>query len=254
MAGFGFASFGGDPFAEPEPVVAPVEGVRGRLAEIEETIARTCVKVGRDPKSVKLIGVTKLHTAEEIKPAVAAGLENLGENYVQEARQKATQIPGVKWHLIGHLQKNKVHLAVQLFQMIHTLDSVDLIRRVEERCHDRGQNLSGLIQVRLGGETSKNGVEPDKLIPLLDQLATQPLTRLKLVGLMAIPPEPQDPEDSRPHFKRLRELLEQVQAKSYPFWHGSELSMGMSADYVVAIEEGATLLRLGTAIFGPRTA
>lgn len=245
---FGFASFG-DPFVEPEPVVAPVDGVRGRLAEIKETIARTCVKVGRDPRSVRLIGVTKLHTAQEIKPAVEAGLEDLGENYVQEARQKATQIPGAKWHLIGHLQKNKVHLAVQLFQMIHTLDSIELIRRVEERCHERGQSLSGLIQIRLGGEVSKNGIEPEQLAPLLARVAENPPTRLKLVGLMTVPPPPENPEQSRPHFRRLRELLEQNQSS----FHGSELSMGMSADYVTAIEEGATLLRLGTAIFGPRT-
>ncbi|MEW6283796.1 MAG: YggS family pyridoxal phosphate-dependent enzyme [Candidatus Eremiobacterota bacterium] len=248
---FGLGGFG-DPFADALEV-PPLEGVRGRLAEIKEAIARTCVRAGRDPRSVRLVGVTKLQSVAEIKEAIDAGLEDLGENYVQEARQKAMQLPGAKWHLIGHLQKNKVHLAVQLFQMLHTLDSADLIQRVEQRCHERGQNLSGLIQVKLGGEPTKSGIQPGEIFRLLDQVSQSPPSRLKLVGLMAIPPQPQKPDDTRPYFRQLRSLLEQVQQRGYPFWAGAELSMGMSLDYLVAIEEGATLVRLGTAIFGPRS-
>ncbi|HXE72991.1 MAG TPA: YggS family pyridoxal phosphate-dependent enzyme [Candidatus Nitrosotenuis sp.] len=242
----------GDPFPEPATRAPEASAVAVRLARVREQIDRLCVKLGRDPGSVRLIGVTKGHPPEAIKAAIEAGLEDLGENYVQEARDKAARLPGVRWHLIGSLQRNKVNLAVDLFEAIHSLDSASLIMRVEKRCQERNRNLPGLIQVRLGGEETKHGVDPDQLFALLDALAAHPPTRLRLVGLMTIPPPGVDPEASRPHFRRLRGLLEEVRARGYPFWCGSELSMGMSDDYLVAIEEGATMIRLGRAIFGER--
>lgn len=219
---------------------------------MHEQIARCCVEAGREPAGVRVIGVTKSRTIDEVREAIEAGLEDLAENYVQDARERISQLPGARWHLVGHLQRNKVNLAVDLFEMIHSLDSLPLLRRLEKRCRQRGRHLPGLIQVRLGGEPTKHGVPPEGLFPLLDQLAQDPPLNLRLVGLMAIPPPPRDPEDSRPHFRRLRELLEAVRERGYPFWHGAELSMGMTDDYPVAIQEGATMIRLGRAIFGER--
>ena len=248
--GISFGGFG-DPFAEPAQ--GPERStVRTRIGQIREAIDRACVSMGRDPNSVKLLGVTKTLSPEQIRPAIEAGLEDLGESYVQEAREKAARLPGARWHLIGHLQRNKVNLAVDLFEMIHTLDSASLIRRLDRRCGERGRNLPGLIQVRLGDEETKHGVEPGDLFELLDDLREDPPRHLRLVGLMTIPPPGSEAEGSRPHFRRLRQLLEQVLEQDYPFWHGRELSMGMSDDYLVAVEEGSTIIRAGRAIFGER--
>lgn len=246
-------SFGGfgDPFAEPVSAPEPPT-VRTRLGQVREAVDRACVALGRDPNSVRLIGVTKTLSPEDIKPAIAAGLEDLGESYVQEAREKAARLPGVRWHLIGNLQRNKVNLAVDLFETIHSLDSASLIRRIDRRCGERGRNLPGLIQVRLGGEDTKSGVEPSEVFELLDELAPDPPKHLRLVGLMTIPPPSEDPSESRPYFQQLRRLLDEIVARGYPFWHGRELSMGMSDDYLVAVEEGATMIRVGRAIFGER--
>ncbi len=245
-----FSGFG-DPFADADQAPEP-STVRSRIGQIREAVDRACLAGGRDPNSVRLIGVTKTLSPEEVRPAIEAGLEDLGENYLQEARQKASRLPGARWHLIGHLQRNKVNLAVDLFETIHTLDSAPLIRRLDRRCGERGRNLPGLIQIRLGGEDTKHGVDPDELFDLLDELREDPPRFLRLVGLMTIPPPGPDPEASRPHFRYLRTLLERVLEQGYPFWHGRELSMGMSDDYLVAVEEGATMIRVGRAIFGER--
>ncbi len=246
-------SFGGfgDPFAETEQV-PETSTVRSRIGQIREAVDRACLLMGRDPNSVRLIGVTKTLPPDRVRPAIEAGLEDLGESYIQEAREKASRLPGVRWHLIGHLQRNKVNLAVDLFETIHTLDSASLIRRLDRRCGERGRNLPCLIQVRMGGEDTKYGVEPEELFDLLEELREDPPRFLRLVGLMTIPPPGSDPEASRPHFRHLRQLLEQILERGYPFWHGRELSMGMSDDYLVAVEEGATMIRAGRAIFGER--
>lgn len=245
-----FGSFG-DPFADP--VAAPeAPTVRSRIGQIREAVDRVCLATGRDPNSVRLLGVTKTLTPNQIRPALEAGLEDLGENYIQEAREKATRLPGARWHLIGHLQRNKVNLAVDLFETIHTLDSVSLIRRLDRRCTERGRNLPCLLQVRLGDEETKHGIDPDEVFSLLEELRSDAPRSLRLVGLMTIPPPGPDAEASRPHFRRLRRLLEAILERDYTFWHGRELSMGMSDDYLVAVEEGATMIRLGRAIFGER--
>ncbi len=247
MIDFSFAS----PQRQPNRAEPP--SLRTRLAEIREKIERICIEQGRDSGSVKVIGVTKTRTAEEIKAALEAGLDDLGENYIQEAREKASKLPGARWHMIGNLQSNKVNLAVDLFESIHSLHSLSLIRKLDKRCQARNRKLWGLLQVKLVEEKSKKGLSPPRVFELLDSLVDEPPEYLKLVGLMTIPPPVDDAEENRPHFRRLAELLEEIKERNYPFWAGSELSMGMSDDYLVAVEEGATMVRLGRILFGERT-
>lgn len=202
---------------------------------------------------MRLVAVTKTRTVEEIKLALDAGLEDLAENYIQEAREKARKLPGARWHMVGNLQKNKVNLAVDLFEVIHSLDSASLIRRVDKRCQDRHRRLTGLLQVNLSGEKTKHGLTRAEVFELLDDLAVDPPEYLRLSGLMTIPPPVNSPEENRPYFRQLAELLDEIVGRSYPFWHGRELSMGMSDDFLVAIEEGATMIRVGRRLFGERT-
>ncbi|MCA9790533.1 MAG: YggS family pyridoxal phosphate-dependent enzyme [Candidatus Eremiobacteraeota bacterium] len=246
--GFSLRGSGSGPSVEAEKE----DSIRTRLARIREDIERTCIKIGRDPNSVTVVGITKTRTAEEIQPALDAGLDDLGENYIQEARQKAIALPGARWHMVGNLQRNKVNLAVDLFECIHSLNSAGLIHKLDDRCQARNRKLRGLLQVKLGGEKTKKGLDPAQVLNLLDELKDKPPQLMRLVGLMTIPPPVDDPEENRPHFQRLRELLEEIAARNYPFWMGSELSMGMSDDYLVAVEEGATMVRLGRVIFGER--
>jgi len=249
---FGPKGFGdpfGDSSAAPPPSRPPIVNA---IAEITEQIQRTCIEKGRDPDSVRLVAITKTHTVEAIKLALDAGVEDLGENYIQEAREKARKLPGARWHMVGHLQKNKVNLAVDLFEVIHSLDNAGLIRRLEKRCEARHRRLTGLIQVNLAGEKTKYGLDPAGVFDLLEELSDNPPEYLRISGLMTIPPPVDDPEDNRPHFRRLAELLKEIEERDYPFWSGRELSMGMSDDYLVAIEEGATMIRVGRKIFGAR--
>lgn len=219
---------------------------------MREQIQRSCIEKGRDPSSVRLVAVTKTRTVEEIKLALEAGAEDLGENYIQEAREKARKLPGARWHMVGNLQKNKVNLAVDLFEVIHSLDDLSLIKRLEKRCAARHRRLTGLIQVNLSGEKSKYGIKENEVLELLEELAQEPPEYLRLAGLMTIPPAVADPEQNRQYFRRCRLLLEEILSRDYPFWQGRELSMGMSDDFLVAIEEGATMIRLGSRIFGNR--
>lgn len=230
----------------------PVGVIPAAIMQVRESIQRAAIAADRDPASVRLVGITKTRTTDEILQALDSGIEDLGENYIQEARDKARKLPGARWHMVGNLQKNKVNLAVDLFEVIHSLDSLSLISRLEARCAVRRRNLMGLIQVSLGGEKSKKGLGPDQVISLLDEVAKEPPEFLRLSGLMTIPPPVEDPEDNREHFRSLRHTLDRIVAKGYPFWSGSELSMGMSDDYLVAIEEGATMIRLGRILFGER--
>lgn len=249
---FGPKGFGdpfGDSAAPPPPTRPPIVNA---IADITEQIQRTCIERGRDPSSVKLVAVTKTRTVEEVKLALDAGIEDLGENYIQEAREKARKLPGARWHMVGHLQKNKVNLAVDLFEVIHSLDNAGLIRRLEKRCEARHRRLTGLIQVNLANEKTKYGVDPKGVFSLLEELKDSPPEYLRLSGLMTIPPPVDDPEENRPYFRRLAELLNEIEERKYSFWSGRELSMGMSDDYLPAIEEGATMIRLGRKIFGAR--
>lgn len=217
-----------------------------RLASIRAQIEAAALNCGRLPQDVTLVAISKTHPASLIKTAIELGVTDVGENRVQEAEQKINEVGRTKarWHLVGHLQANKARRAVQLFDVIHSLDSLELAQRLDRLCGEEGrETLPVLIQVDLGHEETKSGIDESSLPQLLDGLAG--LSRVQLIGLMTLPPYFDDPDQARPFFRRLRELRD----KWVP---NGELSMGMTHDFAVAIEEGATMVRIGTAIFGER--
>jgi hypothetical protein len=222
-----------------------MDDIKANLERVRERVARAAERAGRRADDVLLIGVSKTVDADRIRQALAGGLAALGENRVQEAKAKI-EILGhpVPWHLIGHLQTNKSRDAVALFDVIHSIDRVELAREVEHRAQAGDRVVDVLVEVNLGGEGAKGGVAADGVVALLDALSG--LAHLRVRGLMAIPPVVERAEAARHWFGALRALAER---------HGlKELSMGMSADFEVAIEEGATMVRVGTAIFGARPA
>lgn len=217
--------------------------IKANLEAVQAVIAQACRKAGRAPGEVLLIAVSKTVDLERIRAAVAAGAAALGENRVQEAKDKVAALGRpVPWHLIGSLQTNKARDAVTIFDWIHSVDRLELARELDRRAQAAGRKVNGLLQVNLGDEPQKGGAAPGEVKPLLDEL--RGLTHLDIRGLMAIPPQVPDAEAARPYFRRLRELRDAAGLE--------HLSMGMSADYAVAIEEGATMVRVGTSIFGPR--
>jgi len=221
------------------------------LARVQDKIANAAIKSDRSPDSVKLVGVTKTVDLDRIKEAVSAGLQLLGENYVQEARNKVDQFGGrVSWHFIGRLQTNKAKYAVKLFHMIETVDSIKLAVELNRRAQPLGRVIPVLIQLNLAAEQTKGGLKPSDCLPLIHQIAE--LEHLRVRGLMTMPPFFNDPERARPYFRQLRELSEEIRAAGVPGVEMAQLSMGMSGDFEAAIEEGATLVRVGTAIFGQR--
>ena len=215
--------------------------IRAGLLRVRERIAAAAERAGRRPDDVLLIAVSKTMDAERVREAIEAGVVALGENRVQEAKAKVAALGHpVPWHLIGHLQTNKVKDALATFDVIQSIDRLDVARECDKRA---GQVLDVLLEVNVANEPQKSGFAPDEVAGALDTIAG--LSHLKVRGLMAIPPVVERAEDSRPAFRALRALAER---------HGlGELSMGMSGDFEVAIEEGATMVRVGTAIFGPRT-
>ena len=217
--------------------------IRAGLMRVRERIAAAAERAGRRPDDVLLIAVSKTVEAERIREAIAAGVQALGENRVQEAKGKVAELGrAVPWHLIGHLQTNKVKDAFGLFDVVHSIDRLELAREIERRAAGAGRPIDVLLEVNVANEASKSGFSPDAVAGALDALSG--MAHLKVRGLMAIPPIVERAEDSRPAFRTLRALRDR---------HGlGELSMGMSADFEVAIEEGATMVRVGTAIFGPR--
>jgi len=213
-----------------------------------ERIDKAARRAGRNPSEIKLVAVSKTVEADRIKEAIEAGVSILGENYVQEAQKKIEEIGRpVSWHFIGHLQSNKAKYAVSLFDMIHSLDSIPLAEELNRRVEKEGQTINVLIEVNLSGETTKFGTEEAKAFDIARGVLN--LSHLSLVGLMTMPPYFDDPELSRPYYIRLRELKEKMIKEGISL---RELSMGMSNDFEVAIEEGATYVRVGTAIFGER--
>ena len=216
--------------------------VRANLEQVRERIARAAERAGRRPGDVLLIGVSKTHDAARVRLAIEAGIPALGENRVQEAKGKVAELGrAVPWHLIGHLQTNKVKDALEIFDVIHSLDRLPLAEELERRAALTGRQVETLVEVNLAGEPAKSGAAPEGVGAMLARVAGMP--HLHVCGLMAIPPVGA-PEDARPWFRALRKLAET---------HGlTELSMGMSADYEVAIRYGATLVRVGSAIFGAR--
>jgi len=213
-----------------------------------EQIERAAQKAGRDPKDVRLVAVSKTVEAVRVREAIEAGVTILGENYVQEAQKKIEEIGrSVSWHFIGHLQSNKAKVAVQLFDTIHSVDSVPLAEEVNRRAQQTNRKIPVMIEVNLSGETTKFGAEEEKVSALAQK--TLSLNSVSLEGLMTMPPYFDDPEMSRPYFVQLRGLKEKMIKGGIPL---KELSMGMSNDFEIAIEEGATYVRVGTAIFGLR--
>lgn len=217
--------------------------IADNLSRIHERIEKACARAGRDPGEVQLVAVSKTHGPEAVREAYAAGQRVFGENYVQELVHKASalaDLPELSWHFIGHLQRNKVRDVVRTGAAIETVDSLRLAQELEKRAGSR--TIPVLLQVNVAGEAQKSGCAPEELDELV--AGVRALPHLELRGLMTIPPLAEAPEASRPYFATLRALASQ---------HGlPELSMGMSADLEIAIEEGATMVRVGTAIFGPR--
>ncbi len=222
-----------------------------RLADVRGRIEKAAAKAGRDPASIRLIAVSKTKPVAMIREAVAAGVTDFGENYIQEAREKIPQVPGpVSWHFIGHLQKNKAKYAASLFEWVHSVDRVEIADALNRRAGMEGRRLKVLIEVNVGKELTKSGVEAEALFPLVEHISTLP--NLSLKGLMVIPPMTADPEEARGYFIQTRRLASQVESRHIPNVSMEELSMGMTSDFEIAIEEGATMVRIGTAIFGPR--
>jgi PLP dependent protein len=241
-------------------VVDPGSGLAARFANVKARVAAAAEKCGRNPEEVTLIAISKTHPASVIKELIELGATDLGENRVQEAE---TKIPEVgrdeagearpRWHLVGHLQANKARRALNLFDVIHSLDSIDLAQRLDRLCAELGrESLPLLIQVDLAHEETKSGVDEKELPQLVETV--QKLERLELIGLMTLPPFFEDPKQARPYFRKLRELRDELARQGAFGERGGELSMGMTHDFAVAIEEGATMVRIGTAIFGERHA
>jgi hypothetical protein len=224
--------------------------IAANLAQVRERIAAAARAAGRDPSEVRLVAVSKTKPAAAVRQAWEAGQVLFGENYVQEARDKIAQVgPGPVWHLIGHLQSNKAKLAASLFAVVETVDRPKIARALDRHARELGKELGVLLQVNVSGEPQKSGCSPEEAEALAQEVAELP--GLRLMGLMTMPPFFDQPERARPYFARLRELAQRL-ARNLPPGSMEELSMGMSGDFEVAIAEGATLVRVGTAIFGAR--
>lgn len=223
--------------------------IEANLASIQQRMRSACDRSGRDPATVQLLAVSKNHPAETVSAAAALGVTHFGENRVQEAKSKMPLCSGrLHWHMIGHLQSNKCRDAVSLFEMIQSVDSLSIAEEINRRADQSAKTVRILLEVNVAGEASKFGYRPEKLIEELEKINALP--RIEIHGLMTIPPIKPNPEQVRPYFSELREVKTRCeQILGVPLNH---LSMGMSDDFEVAIEEGATIVRVGTALFGAR--
>ena len=228
--------------------------IADNLAAVRSRIERAAARSGRPASSIRLVAISKTFGADHVRAARAAGQIDFGENKVQEALDKREALADldVRWHLVGHLQSNKAKKAAGAFALIHSVDGADLLLRLDRAARELGQSVDALVQVDLAGEATKFGAAPADLPAVFD--AASRAAHLRIVGLMLLPPWSEDPEETRPYFRRLRQLREEWLARGTPAAMLAELSMGMSHDFEVAIEEGATLVRVGTAVFGPRSA
>jgi pyridoxal phosphate enzyme (YggS family) len=231
-----------------------VDPLPARLVDVRDRIARAAARVGRDPSHIRLVAVSKTFDAEHVRAAAQAGQIDFGENKVQEAQQKRAQTSDlpITWHLIGHLQSNKARKAAAEFDVIHSIDDPSLVRKIEDAAAEAGRKLELLVQVDLAGEPTKHGAREEALPAIFD--AAQGCVAVRLSGLMMLPPAAADPETARRWFRELLGVRDRLLARGVDGAMLAELSMGMSHDYEIAIEEGATLVRVGTAIFGTRPA
>jgi pyridoxal phosphate enzyme (YggS family) len=226
------------------------------LEAINQRIAAACERAGRQASEITMVAVSKTVPTARIREAIEAGVRTLGESRVQEAAAKIPELLPlsaelkVQWHLVGHLQSNKARRAVELFDAVHSVDSLKLAERLDLLAGESGKRLPIFIEVNLGGEESKTGAAPDEVLPLCEQIGKLP--RLELKGLMAVPPFSDNPEDARPFFQFLRRLRDEARLAGAAGGEFNDLSMGMSDDFEIAIEEGATFIRVGTALFGAR--
>ena len=224
--------------------------IEARLEAVRERVAQAAHRSGRHADAVRLVAVGKRFPVSVLRQVIEAGQRRLGENRVQEAEAKAEELDGeIEWHLVGRLQSNKARPAARLFDWIHSVDSARLARRLSGFAEEARRHLDILVQVDLAGTAGRSGVAPVDLLRLLEEIGPQPHLRLR--GLMTLPPVTDEPAGARPYFRELRELAGEAQARGL-LPERIDLSMGMSRDYVVAVEEGATLVRIGTALFGPR--
>lgn len=222
-----------------------------RFEQLKQRIATACQRASRDPSSVTLIAATKGVPAERISQAIRCGIKEIGENYLQEATAKREKLPpDLTWHFIGSIQKRKVRSMVGHFEWIHSVDRWEIANEIHTRASAIPTIQKVLVQVNTSGEATKSGVSPENVLPFVERL--KDLRSIDLRGLMTIPPWNEDPEASRPYFKKLSELLKEINARGLSLRPLTELSIGMSGDFEVAIEEGATMIRIGTALFGPR--
>ena len=223
------------------------------IGHVRERIANACRRAGRRPEEVKLVAVSKTVPPDLIRRAFEAGLRDFGENRVQEANAKRPALSDltVTWHMVGHLQSNKAKLARELFHVVHSVDSLRLAQKLDQAAVCADDKLPVLLQVNLGDELTKSGAREEEISQLAEQVGR--LKTLELRGVMGLPPFFEDPEQARPFFRRLRELAKSLEALNLPNVSMQELSMGMSHDFEIAIEEGSTAVRIGTAIFGPRS-
>lgn len=227
--------------------------VSERFKEVKRRADEAAKRSGRDPQDVKLIAVTKTHPASEINEAIEAGATDIGENRVQEVLEKFEDVKPVRWHLIGHLQTNKVRQIIDKVVMIHSVDSLKLAHEIDKRAKAHGIVMDILIEINSAMEETKSGISPDELKQLCEDITAQ-CDSVRICGLMCIPPMAAEPEDARPYFKEAAALFNEMKSWELPAdrFSPTELSMGMSGDFEVAIEEGSTIVRVGSSIFGPR--
>jgi pyridoxal phosphate enzyme (YggS family) len=228
------------------------ESIQSRVERVEGRIKEAALSSGRNPKSVKLVAASKTVPVDDIRAGITAGVTIVGENYVQEAKEKIEAIgrDNVSWHFIGHLQSNKAKYAVRLFDLIHSVDSIKLAREIDRRARSIDRLQPILIQVNISGEETKSGIDGEQALELVREISA--LKNIAVRGLMTMPPYFNAPDKVRPYFRALRSLQELARKEAIPNVEMTELSMGMTGDFEAAIQEGATLVRIGTAIFGER--
>jgi pyridoxal phosphate enzyme (YggS family) len=225
--------------------------IRENLAQLRKRIGSAAERAGRAPENIRLVCVSKTATAGQIREAISCGITDIGENRVQDALLKYNQLGEAarkaKWHMIGHLQTNKVKKALEIFDLVHSLDSLNLAEEIGKRAAALGKIIDCFIEVNTSSEATKYGIRPEETLAFVRRIASLP--NLKIIGLMTMAPLVEDPELTRPYFSRLRDLRDRLQAENIANTDIKELSMGMSQDFEVAIEEGSTFIRVGTAIF-----
>ncbi|MBE3090974.1 MAG: YggS family pyridoxal phosphate-dependent enzyme [Actinobacteria bacterium] len=226
-----------------------METIKNNLEIINKKIKKSALKVNRNPEEIKLVAVTKTATIEQIKEAINAGVKIIGENKVQEAKEKYQILTAdTEWHLVGHLQTNKVKYAIEIFDCIQTVDSIKLAKEIDKRSLQFGKTTNVLVEVNVSGEESKYGIKPEEVEPFLKEISE--FYRIRVRGLMTIAPIEEDKEKVRPYFRKLRELSKEIKSKNIKNVKMDYLSMGMTDDFEVAIEEGANMVRIGRGIFG----